>query len=450
MALAAATVTISMALESSARIAWRAPELRVAFEAAQTMIAATAAYVVYGRVRRLRHLNDLAVVFGLALLGAGNLFYTALAAIRESDEIVFLAWAPATTRLAAVMCFAWAALAPDRFIPGSWRRPGLLTVAAADILLVAIAVAAAAATPWLPAGITVVPNGSSLVDLDAHMALSGILLATCAAATAAAVGFVRRTEQRPDPLTLALGIACVLLAFAYLCFTTYPSLFTDVVQTGDFLRLGFYLVLVAGAEREIARSWDRLAVAGVAEERRRLARELHDGVAQELAFVVGQTRLLTRGTAPPGTDERVAAAAERALDESRRAIVALSMRADEPLDLALARAAEDVAGRVGVAVRVHVPPTVTVEPRVREALVRIVQESVSNAGRHGKADRVDVSLDDAGVLRIVDDGCGFRVDEAHQGRFGLVSMRERAERLGAKFSVRSAPGSGTTIEVVLR
>jgi len=91
-----------------------------------------------------------------------------------------------------------------------------------------------------------------------------------------------------------------------------------------------------------------------------------------------------------------------------------------------------------------------VSGELREALVRIVQESVSNAGRHGHATRVRISMGGDGVLRISDNGAGFDPDGTGDGRFGLVSMRERAERLGARFSIDSEPGRGTNVEVALR
>src|SRR5690606_35020672 len=138
------------------------------------------------------------------------------------------------------------------------------------------------------------------------------------------------------------------------------------------------------------------------------------------------------------------------LDESRRAITALSGDPEEPLHLALARAAEDVAGRLSVRVHVQASPAVRVPPSVREALVRIMREAITNAARHGKAQNVDVSLSATGVLRISDDGSGFEVDGAGAGRFGLISLRERAERLGATIGIESKPGRGTSVEVALR
>jgi signal transduction histidine kinase len=226
--------------------------------------------------------------------------------------------------------------------------------------------------------------------------------------------------------------------------------FSDVVHIGDVLRLAFYVVLAVGAEREIHTYWSRLVRAAASDERRRLARELHDGLAQELAFLSRQTRLLARGAAPPGTDEQLISASDRALDEARRAISTLTARDDEPLAAAITSAAEDVAARVGTNARVEVDASVEVSTTTREAVLRIVREAVGNAGRHGRATTVTVELGADRVLRITDDGAGFDVAApTPAGRFGLTSMRERAEGLGGMFTVTSTPGHGTTVQVVL-
>jgi signal transduction histidine kinase len=182
-----------------------------------------------------------------------------------------------------------------------------------------------------------------------------------------------------------------------------------------------------------------VADAAVLEDRRRIARDLHDGLAQELAFIVAETS----GPA--------AKAAERALDESRRAIAALTRRVDEPLDVALLQAAEEVAHRVGTQVRFDGERVPDVPGETREALIRIVREAVTNAARHGGAERVRIELanGDGLRLRIADDGAGFVPGATRPGGFGLVSMRERAEALGGSFQVESEPGAGTAIEVVV-
>jgi signal transduction histidine kinase len=175
------------------------------------------------------------------------------------------------------------------------------------------------------------------------------------------------------------------------------------------------------------------------DERRRIARELHDGVAQELAYIVAES------------SGSLAAAAERALDESRRAIAALTRPVDEPLEVALVQAAEEVAGRVGVQLRIEVGRGAQVSPDEREALIRIVREAITNAGRHGGAENVSVELSNGNgtLLRIADDGSGFDTRHTRVGGFGLVSMRERTEALGGRFKLSSDAGEGTRIEVRL-
>jgi signal transduction histidine kinase len=436
--LVGVVLTAAVTLDPSVRPTWDAREVRTAVETTQALIAAVAAYLVYGR----------AVVFALGLLSASNLFFAAIPSAL-ADELVFQVWAPLVIRLMATFVLAAAAILPDRRISADLHHPGVTVVVLTDLVLVVVSLVVAAMSPVLPQGVMVTGITAGTPDIDAHgLVVAGFVVMAFLSA-AAAYGFLRRADGRRDPLTTALAVGNVLAAFSFVCFAIYPSVDTEIVQSGDALRLGFYLVLLIGAEREIDRYWTRLADGAIFEERRRLARNLHDGVAQELAYVATQTRLMERGTAAPGTEERVAAAAERALDESRRAIIALTLRDDEPLDLALARAAEDVAGRVGVDVRVDVAAAVEVSPAVREGLVRIVQEAVSNAGRHGEAQLVEVSLGVDRVLRISDDGKGFDPSQMPEGRFGLVSMRERAERLGGQFSINSRPGAGTNLEVSL-
>ena len=148
--------------------------------------------------------------------------------------------------------------------------------------------------------------------------------------------------------------------------------------------------------------------------------------------------------------EKLSAAATRALDESRDAIAALITPADEPLRVALARAAEEVAGRARASVTVRGAPEVHVSPRARDALVRIVREAITNATRHGGATAVEITLSaaDSLVLSIHDNGRGLQ-RSARPGGFGLMSIRQRAQQLDGDFSIGSSPGGGTVVEVRL-
>lgn len=441
-------VTVAIAAGTDLRAVAESSELRVGLQTAQALIAAFAAYLLYGRFRRSYLVGDLLLVYALGLLAATSIFLAVLPSGDSGASPAFRTWAALALRVLATGAVAAAAIAPPATVRRLWR-PGLVVFLAMDATLAAVAVAVAALVELLPPGVDVIETVSGAPDLAAHGVVVAGNVVMAILGVVAARGFLARLRDG-DPLISALAVGSLLAAFAYVCFAIYPSADTEIVQGGDALAVGFYLVLLFGAEREIATYWSKLAQVAVMEERRRLARDLHDGVAQELAYIVTQTRMLLKGTSPPGADARVAAAAERALDESRRAISALTRTEDEPLHLAIARAAEDVAGRLDVEVRVDASSKIAVAPPVGEALVRIVRESITNAARHGHARCVTVSFTEDGVLSVVDDGTGFEVERVTSDRFGIISMRERAEGLGARFKIESAPGRGTRVEVALR
>ncbi len=182
------------------------------------------------------------------------------------------------------------------------------------------------------------------------------------------------------------------------------------------------------------------------EERRRVARDLHDGLAHELAFIASKAR---RSSAPREMKE-LSGAADRALDEARRAITVLSLTARQSLVAALTQTAEDLGARLGVPVLVDLDEHVDVDADVAEQLLRIVREGLTNAAVHADAHYVTVTLREAADgcrLMIADDGRGFDPENVDPTRFGLVSMRERAASLGGSFTVDSSPGRGTRLEV---
>jgi signal transduction histidine kinase len=285
------------------------------------------------------------------------------------------------------------------------------------------------------------------------LVLIGQLAGMALYATAAA-GFARAARAADDAFLRWLAAGAVIGAFARMNYFLCPSLFTDVVWSGDLFMFAFYLVLLAAALRQIRAHHLELADVAVLRERRRIARDLHDGLAQDLAFIVSRVRVLERDAAATVRLDQLTSAAERALDDSRAAIAALTRPLDEPLDAALARNATEVAERLGSHAHLDLQAGVDVTAATRESLVRVVREGVANAVRHGRATRVAVSLARADDLRleIADNGCGFdpagRPAQPDAG-FGLLSMSERAEALGGRLAVHSAPGCGTTIEVVL-
>jgi signal transduction histidine kinase len=265
----------------------------------------------------------------------------------------------------------------------------------------------------------------------------------------AAVAFAQRSMRDDDEYWGWLGAGCALASAASVNELVFPPL-TSGFYTSDILRLGGVILWLTGCGREIASYWARWSQLVVAEERRRIARDLHDGLAQELAFIARQAELLGRGPASSRAVEQLGAAARRALTESRRAIRALST-GDEVLEVALTHAAEDVAQREGLRLRLALDAGIVVGRVECHALARIVSEAVTNAARHGRASTVTVELTNGNGyrLRVSDDGIGFdpRTVSLRGRGFGLVSMRERAATFGAEFAVDARPGSGATVEV---
>ncbi|MFJ7125121.1 sensor histidine kinase [Streptomyces sp. NPDC098101] len=204
--------------------------------------------------------------------------------------------------------------------------------------------------------------------------------------------------------------------------------------------------------------------AGTLAERERLAREIHDTLAQGLSSIQLLLRAAERALPPDspaaGHIERARRAAQDDLAEARRFVRALA-----PPDLehgSLAAALERLcepgaeAGPYGPRVRFSVSGTPVELPTPYEvALLRIARSALANTVRHASASRAEITLSFMGAsvtLDVVDDGEGFEpgaVRPSSEGGFGLPAMRSRAESLGGTFTVESAPGQGTAVAVSL-
>ncbi len=221
---------------------------------------------------------------------------------------------------------------------------------------------------------------------------------------------------------------------------------------GDLVGLALRTARLSAEGREVA----------VLEERTRLAREIHDTLAQQLTAIVLQLEaaevFLDRDDAR--ARQVVVSArdqARAALAEARRSVWDLR---PAPLDhTGLAAALRHEARRwqarsgIGARVRTHaLPAPLALDPQTEVALFRIAQEALANVARHSHAGRVDIRLElRSGVLRLAirDDGDGFEAGARSPGRFGLVGMAERARLAGATLEIESSPGSGTRVTVRL-
>lgn len=197
--------------------------------------------------------------------------------------------------------------------------------------------------------------------------------------------------------------------------------------------------------------------AAALEERTRLAREIHDSLLQGVTGIALQLRAtLPRLRASEAAEaiRKVVELAEATIRDARRAV--WDMRApslvQKGLPDALEEAARRVADGVEVAFDVSGKPR-ALAPAAEDTIFRVGQEATLNAVKHASPTKISVKLAyktrDV-TLTVSDDGRGFRVEQAfraYAGRWGLLGMRERAERIGATLAIRSAPGRGTKVEL---
>ncbi|WP_329257732.1 sensor histidine kinase [Streptomyces sp. NBC_01478] len=198
--------------------------------------------------------------------------------------------------------------------------------------------------------------------------------------------------------------------------------------------------------------------AGVADERRRLAAEIHDTIAQGLTGIIAQLQVVAN--APDLTTarthlDRASALARHSLGEARRSVQNLAPVAleNDGLPEALKNTVAEWGERTGVRAEFTVTGTTEqLHDEVSATLLRIVQEALSNAARHARATRVGVTLSFVGeevILDIRDDGRGFDPlalpERTRTAGFGLDGMRARAERIAGSLAVESEPGHGTAL-----
>ncbi|WP_425148458.1 histidine kinase [Deinococcus sp.] len=212
-----------------------------------------------------------------------------------------------------------------------------------------------------------------------------------------------------------------------------------------------------------ARAYLHSEEVAIGEERSRIAREIHDGVAQSLAVCAIRLDVVERQIRSDPEraiqDVRAAAALLREqIREVRRSIFAL-----RPIDLeryglleTVRRYVQDFAEQNNLRSRLSIEGDVTLAPGDEAVMFRILQESLNNVAKHARAGSLDVTLLGGSrvTLSIQDDGQGFDLSQvsgrvSSAGGLGLMQMRERVESRGGSYHIRSVPGQGTRIEAQL-
>lgn len=447
-------LTAVVAWDSGIGFAYAAPAARASLETAVTLVGALVAFLVFGRFRRNRRPEDLAIALALALLALDYPLFAKLPPLfaNQGKDIGFWLYLIAHAGSASLLC--WAAALPNRneFAPPSFAdrrddaKGGLWAAGswATGTVLVCFVV-------LLLFGFDPDARQTSVVaaSLFNQPGVSAVRLLSFVLFLGAAMGFSRRSRTASDRLFGWLGVGCALLAVGDFAYGLFPPVVHSALHFGDVFRLAAVLVFAIGAASEIRAYWRDIHRLARAEARRAVAADLHDGIAQELAFLSSRVHARPAGDTDTAWLAQVRAATDRALAESRRAIAALA--ADQPMTASsdIERSVRDIAITAGTRLELELPPT-SLAWLDREILIRIIREAVVNAIRHGHPSVVRVAFHDVPrpTLEISDDGAGFDPEVVDPtGQFGITSMRDRARALGGELTVTSTPGSGTRVEL---
>ena len=423
------------------RNTYRLPQARLAMDTTVMLAAAIVAVLAAIRFSVDGRRLDLLLCGGFSALAASMLVFSIGPVLGGEAAPRTMAWAGIGGRL-----FAWLLIAAAPF---ARRRTSARGRALGEMLL---GVALVLGLTW---GIAA-RAGASLPELrggageDQPLLLTSALSVRALLSLVAMVGFGLRFRSRRNDLDRWLCLGATLALFAELNYVFTPHVSTDSVSLGDFLRLLSYGVLLVGVWRAI-----RFAEFGraVAEERARVAREIHDGLAQYLFAVSTHASMLENGADPERTLRQLKEAAAAAQQEARFAVLALSSAGGSaPFDSALRRYVDFLTADGVLEVELEIQNGIRLAPDEQIEVFRIVQEGLANARKHAGARRAEVHIEErAGerLVTVVDDGSGFDEHEIAAGQ-GLKNMRARAASIGGGFRLTSAPGRGTALEVVLR
>jgi signal transduction histidine kinase len=421
---------------------WMLPELKLVLQTTGMIAAGIVALLAGVRFGVEGRRLDLLLCTGFLAASASTLAFSIVPVLGGHPVHHAEAWAGVLGRLLAWVLIAAAPFTRGRSKWGSRVLGNACLAVCVVLLLIWTALHSFATVPDLGS------TGSDLSPL-----LAGFLSAQALLSLLAVIGFGLRFREKGEDLDRWLGLGSTLMLFASLNYLFTPLLNSDYVSQGDFLRVIAYAVLMVGAWRAI-----RFAEFGraVAEERARVAREIHDGLAQYLFAVATHATMLetAEGPAREETIANLKDATVAAQQEARFAVLALSSASGTaPFDAALRRYIDFLTADGELDVELDIDPDVWLAPDEQIEVFRIVQEGLGNVRKHANATRAEVMIaeriDGERFVTIRDNGEGFDGETTDAGQ-GLKNIRSRAASIEGGFTLTSQPGIGTALEVVLR
>jgi signal transduction histidine kinase len=428
----------ALAASGALHTAYELPELRLVIRTTIVLAGFVVALLAGARLAAEGRRSDLLLSCGFFSGALGTALFSIGPSIGGHAVGTTESWALIASRLLSAVLVA---AAP--FVSGQTMRRRSLAVdlASCAAILVSFWLIAGSLEPLLPSLVEPAGPPAALVFALAVQALLALI---------AVVGFGLRYRRHGGDLDRWLAYGVTFLLFTSLLYVFTPIAPGTFVSPGDFLQMLGYIVLLVGVWRAI-----RAAEFGraVAEERARVAREIHDGLAQYLFAVSTLASMLESGVSDEATIAQLREAARLAQQEARFAVLALSSASgNAPFDAALRRYVEFLTADGSLDVELEIDTGMTLAPDEQIEVFRIVQEGLANVRRHAGAGRAEVRIGQEAGRRFVhvwDDGHGFDPSADGAGQ-GLKNIRRRAESIQGAFSLRTSPGWGTALEVVLR
>ncbi|MDZ5622520.1 sensor histidine kinase [Nocardioides bizhenqiangii] len=420
-------------------------------EVAAAMVLTLIAAVLWARVRRRPTRRHLMLFMALCMLAVDNLLSALLTASFDSISTNrFATWTATVNGLAGAVLLAAAAWLPDEPLR-RLRQTLIRTFVGAAVGFGVMTLLVWTFRDRLPATFETRPEAvGDATFLSDHPSLYLLEILTAGCWAMAAVLFTQVARRSEDELTWWLAAASVLATASSVNYALFPSHFTELLYLGDYFFLLAVSALLVGSVREVGVAEAALVDRALYDERRRIAREMHDGVAQEIAIVSAQAHRIQ--SHPESTDvglQRIQESADRAMDEARTAIRQLRGPFDESLAAQIGLTAETIAEREGIRLELDLDESVEVEPDVRLALVRVTRDAVGAAVRQARAGtvRIDLHQDGLTILRISDDVAWTM--EIPGANTTMTSIRERLGRINGELAIRSNSDGGTTWEVTV-
>ena len=469
-----AVVSATVACQPTLRVAISAPAVALALSAVSSVAALVLVQLAMLRFRALGRPLDLLVGVGFGICAVANSCAAALMPAialggSQASPLNTLTAVSVVSRALAYVMFGLAVLQSGRVLSPGRRAPTIALGLVAGMLVLAVGSACAYwIGPTLPAALD--RHAAAALNVDTAVpdlldGQAGWLLAANATLTVlvvvAAYGMLVLAHRLADGYLRGLGFGLSLLALGQVHACLFPPGPPGYVSTADLCQLAAYLALLFCL---VSRVPDDLAERASADERLRLSRELHDGLAQQLNALnlrLGQAIHTCPEVAAPSLGRNLRASrrlAQTALLEAREAITALrsgSVTWQEFIE-ALESFCDESSQNQGVEVGLDVYGRLAaVETELLVEVARMLNETISNAVRHGHANRIDIQIAAATrpsrlALRVHDNGNGLPPGgHPSSGGVGLRSLTERLEGRGGLVRVESQSAGGTLVQIEL-